>query len=797
MPQLPFINWIAHITADDTPKVGAKAVNLGEMAGMGLPVPNGFVLEASALATFMAETGLAPKIEELIQAADIYDAASLRKASQAIKKIISAATMPEAIARQISEAYRQLSSKDVHVAVRPSVATEAVEDQSSGQHAAFLNIIGAERLASAVKQTWASQYEPGSIYQRRVRGSERVAIDMAVIVQRMVEAEVSGVVFSIDPITNSPEVVSIEAVWGLGEPLNDGAITPDHYVVSKADGKIVRKQIVKQDWQLMRTTHKQIDELEDANLRLPVSMAWQKKPKLSDQMIVEIAELSQKLEKHFGAPQDTQWAYAGRTLYLIQTRPIATIASLAAKDASMSVEPLTASSMMSNATPLLSGAPAAAGLATGSVKVIEKAQDMRKLPTGVVLVVAAIEETAIDLLTLDVGAIIANKASGSSSVVLQAREKGIPVVVGTLNGTKMLKDGEVVTVDGSLGHIYEGTVRARSKSVKVTSDKAFVARYGQESTEETQKGAVVHQTQIQTATKVFINVAEPERAAEYAQKDVDGVGLLRSEYLLRNLGEHPNHLIERKKQAVLVDAVYEGVKAVAKAFAPRPVIYRLSDLTANQYRKLNGGERYEAVEDNPAIGFRGGFRYGVDTEAIKLEIQAIKKVRQHYKNVWIMVPFVRTPAELMAVKNLISEEGLYRGGSFKLLMMAEVPSNVILLDQFIGVGIDGISIGSNDLTQLILGLDRHNPRVAAGFDERDEAVMWALERLVTGAVSHGLMCSICGQAPSVYPEITRKLVEWGISSISVSPEAAASTRRLVAEAEFELVRQGKAIKRKG
>jgi pyruvate,water dikinase len=361
----------------------------------------------------------------------------------------------------------------------------------------------------------------------------------------------------------------------------------------------------------------------------------------------------------------------------------------------------------------------------------------------------------------------------------------------------MVKDGELITIDGTHGNVYEGSIAIKPEAVSINAGNAFVSAakspiLGHVQAEVKQ----THHLTMPTATKIMINLTDPKESEDIASKDVDGVGLLRSEYILQDIGEHPKYLIDQNKQQVLIDAIYEGVKEVAKAFSPRPVMYRLSDFTSNQYRRLHGGEKYEIAEENPALGYRGAFRHIAESESLKLEIQAIKKVRQYYKNVWIMVPYVRTPQEMIEIKSLLSEEGLYRGGSFKLWLMAELPVNVVLIDQFIGAGIDGVSIGSNDLTQLMLGLDRHNPRVAAGFDERQEAVMWAMEKLVTTTIKHGLLCSICGQAPSAYPVLTRKLVEWGISSISVSPEAAPITRKIVAVAEFELVRLGKQVKRR-
>jgi pyruvate,water dikinase len=778
----PNIVWFSQIGKEDIPLVGGKGANLGEMTRIGMPVPNGYVVTAPAFYAFLDATGLRPKIRELLEKLNTDDTKKLQETALAVQALVKKAKMPEDIAKDIAKAYHQLSSKDVYVAVRSSATAEDLPDASfAGQQATFLNVIGAEQVIHAVQSAWASLFEARAIFYRVEQKFDHFKVGIAVPVQRMVEAEVAGIMFSLDPITNNTNIVTIEAVWGLGETIVSGAITPDHYEVDKQTWQIIKKEVVKQEWQLVRSAKKDNKSLHEANHKLPVSVGWQRKQKLEDDKIIELAKLSVKLEQHYKHEQDSEWAYADHTVYLVQTRPVTTIKTQA-PETPMTVEVAASTAAAPNKPPILSGAPGSPGVAHGPVRVIHSPEEIDKIKKGDVLVT---EMTTPDYVPgmKRASAIVTDEGGRTAHAAIVSRELGIPAIVGTGEATKMLKTGEIITVDGSNGKVYEGEVAIAKPTTTPTGMPTLMGT-----------GAPPANLSQKTATKVYVNLGEPELAEEIAKKNVDGIGLLRAEFMIANIGEHPRYMIERGKQQVFVDKLYEGLMTFAKAFDPRPVIYRATDFKTNEYKHLHGGEKFEQDEDNPMIGYRGAFRYVTDPEVFKLEIQAVRRVRQYHKNLWMMIPFVRTPQELVQTKQIMAEEGLYRGGSFKLFMMAEIPANVILLDQFIGVGIDGISIGSNDLTQLVLGLDRDNAKVAVEFDERNEAVMWALEQLVKGAARHGIMCSICGQAPSVYPEITRKLVEWGATSVSVSPDMIAQTRQIVAEAEYDLVRLGKTIK---
>ncbi len=458
------------------------------------------------------------------------------------------------------------------------------------------------------------------------------------------------------------------------------------------------------------------------------------------------------IEKHYNGPQDIEWAKEENTIYIVQSRPVTAL-----KDAS-ELEPEIEAPIM------LQGAAASPGLATGEVKVLQDPSEIDLVLQGDILVA---EMTTPDFVPAmkRAAAIVTNRGGRTSHAAIVSRELGIPCVVGTGEATRLLKNEQIITVDGTHGKVYNGKV---TRNVK-TSNIASIVREA-----------------IRTKTRVYVNLAQPELADKVAARNVDGVGLLRAEFIFSQIGKHPRYMIEMGQQEEYIQQVYEGVLSFAKAFHPRPVVYRTNDFKTNEYRDLLGGDKYEGQEENPMLGYRGVSRYIKDIEVFKMEIEAIKRVRKDYPNVYVMLPFVRTVDELVKVKRILEDEGLKRGPDFKLWMMVEVPSNIFLIDKFIDAGIDGISIGSNDLTQLILGVDRDSEMLRETFDERNEAVLVALEKAVTTAARRGITASICGQAPSVYPELTEKLVSWGITSVSVSPDMIGTTREIIAKAEAKL-----------
>ncbi|MGH7246043.1 MAG: putative PEP-binding protein, partial [Candidatus Levyibacteriota bacterium] len=409
--------------------------------------------------------------------------------------------------------------------------------------------------------------------------------------------------------------------------------------------------------------------------------------------------------------------------------------------------------------------PASPGLVSGPVKVLKSAKEIDKVKSGDVLVAPQTNPDFVPAMKKAV-AIVTDRGGRTSHAAIVSREIGIPAVVGSKNATTVLKDGMVVTVNGAKGEVYKGG------NFRLPTDEELM----------------MHEN-IPTATKVYLNLAEPEFAEKLAKRNVDGVGLLRAEFMMAGIGTHPKKFIKEGKSKVFIEKLANQLDMFCKSFSPRPIVYRASDFKTNEYRELIGGKEFEPEESNPMLGYRGAFRYIHDPEVFNLELEAIKMVREKmgHKNLWLMLPFVRTVQDLVDVKKLISNAGLYRSSTFKLWLMCEIPSNVILIEKFIEKGIDGVSIGSNDLTMLILGTDRDNSEVAPEFNEQDPAVMWAFEHVIKTCAKYKVTCSMCGQAPSQYVELLEKLVKWGITSVSISPDAIHNTRQKIAEIEKKLL----------
>jgi len=739
------IVWFDEVNKKDIGMVGGKGANLGEMTQAGIPVPSGFIVTSGAYFDFLKKANLTDKIKELLEPLDANDSKQLQEISVKVKSIISGAPMPPDLAAQIKEAYRKLGKG--LVAVRSSATAEDLPEASfAGQQRTFLNIEGEDEVVWAVQECWASLFEARAIFYRVQQKFDHFKVGIAVPVQRMVQSEASGVMFTVEPVTSDRSKIAIEAVLGLGEMIVSGDVTPDTYIVDKNSLKIISKEVARQEWKLVKK-HGGVGE--ETNIKIPLTPEEQAAQKISDDDILTLAVIGKRLEEHYGHPQDVEWAKQDGKIFIVQTRPVTTIR-----------ENLVVTEEVSTPV-ILSGAPASPGIASGKVKIVPDASQIDKVLPGDILVA---EMTTPDFVPAmkRAAAIVTDRGGRTAHAAIVSRELGIPCVVGTGNAMATLKDGQEITVDGSKGKIYNGKVVFKIKD------------------------SLQEKEHIKTRTRVYVNLAQPELADKVAARNVDGVGLLRAEFIVAQIGEHPRYMISQGRGYEFTQKLAAGIEAFAKAFNPRPVVYRTTDFKTNEYRDLKGGQEYEGVEENPMLGYRGASRYIADADVFKLEIDAIKQVREKFKNLWVMIPFVRTVAELARTKEILEANGLKRSADFKLWMMVEVPSNVILIDKFLAVGIDGVSIGSNDLTQLTLGVDRDNEKLASVFDERDEAVMLSLEKVIKTCKKMGVTSSICGQAPSVYPELTEKLVEWGITSVSVSPDMIGVTREIISKAEARL-----------
>jgi len=738
---LKSIVWFNEVTKNDIPLVGGKGANLGEMTNAGIPVPPGFIVTADAYRAFLVEAGITEKIRHLLAPLDANDSKQLQDISAKVKETIIRARMPAQIAATIRKSYA--SMENGLVAVRSSATAEDLPDASfAGQQATFLNVTGGNNVVEAVQKCWASLFEARAIFYRIENKFDHFQVGIAVPVQRMVQSETSGVMFTIEPTSSDPSRIIIEAVLGLGEMIVSGDVTPDHYEVDKKTLKIVNKEVKKQEWKLVKNDSGE-------NVKIILTPAEQARQKITDDDIVFIAEIGKRLEEHYKHPQDVEWAKENNTIYIVQTRPVTTMGKTPVKRHEF------------KETPILVGSAASPGIASGPVKIVRDPSQIDKVMKGDILVAEMTTPDFVPAMKRAV-AIVTDRGGRTAHAAIVSRELGIPCVVGTEKAMATLKDGQIITVDGSGGKVYQGKIEIAVEQKKRRAVK------------------------ITTKTKLLVNLAIPELADKVAAMDVDGVGLLRAETMVAQIGEHPSYMLSQNRGQEFIDKLADGLTIFAKAFYPRQVVYRTNDFKTNEYRALKGGENYESVEENPMLGYRGASRYITDIATFKLELAAIKKVRKKYDNLWVMVPFVRTVNELAQTIKIMADEGLKRSPKFKIWMMAEIPANVILLEKFLAVGIDGVSIGSNDLTQLTLGVDRDNEKLAALFDERDEAVILSLEKLVRGCAKAGVTCSICGQAPSVYPELTKKLVEWGITSVSVSPDMIDQTREIIADVEARL-----------
>jgi pyruvate,water dikinase len=742
------IVWFNEVSKEDVPTVGGKGANLGEMTRAKIPVPPGFIVTADAYFDFLKKSKLVGRISALLKPLNPDNSNQLHQIAGQIKQLILDTPIPPEIAEEIKYSYTKMGGG--LVAVRSSATAEDLPEASfAGQQRTFLNIEGRKEVIAAVRGCWASLFEPRAIFYRHQQGFDHFKVGIAVPVQKMVQSEASGVMFTIEPVTSDSNHIVIEAVHGLGEAIVSGEVTPDLYIIDKKTTKIASKKTARQEQQLVRNLGAKAEE---TNIWVEIPPEEQTRQKVTDEEIVEIAKLGKRLEEWYQFPQDIEWAKQDSEIFIVQTRPVTTIKEKAEEEEEI------------KAPVLLTGDKASPGIASGPAKIIKDISHIERVHEGDILVAEMTTPDFVPAMKRAV-AIVTDRGGRTAHAAIVSRELGIPCVVGTGEATTKLTNGQVVTVDGSHGKVYEGKVTRRIKTTAVSDMLREV---------------------IRTRTRVYVNLAQPELAEKVAAHNIDGVGLLRAEFIVAQIGEHPQYMIRHQRGNEFVEKLYQGINLFAQAFDPRPVVYRTNDFKTNEYRELTGGQDYESVEENPMIGYRGASRYITDIDVFKLELEAIKKVRKEHKNLWVMIPFVRTVDELVRTKKIMEAEGLKRSKDFKLWMMVEVPSNVLILEKFLEVGIDGISIGSNDLTQLILGIDRDSEKLAGTFDERNEAVMVALQRVIKVAKKMGVTSSICGQAPSVYPELTEKLVAWGITSVSISPDMIGTTREIIAKAEAKL-----------
>lgn len=748
-----YVKKFEDLNKSDIPIAGGKGANLGELTQAGIPVPPGFVVTAQTYEKFMLETGINDKVLSILDEIDINDTKALQTASEEIKAIINEAPIPEDMILFITEAYNQLCQRfdgdDVEVAIRSSATAEDLPEASfAGQQDTYLYVSGIDAVLEYIRKCWASLFEARAIFYREENDFEHAKVLIAVVVQKMANADKAGVMFTVNPSTGE-EIALIEGSWGLGEAVVSGDVTPDNYQVDKADNSVINVTI--SDKKVMY-----INDENETSIKVDVPEEKRNERVLSDEELIELTEMGKRIQAHYGEPMDTEWAFENGELFLLQARPITTLGDVCEDVAEASDD---------IGEVLVRGLGASPGMAAGNVKIILDIEELDKIKDGDIMVTTMTTPDMVPAMKRSSG-IVTDEGGVTCHASIISRELGIPCVVGTGDATSILKENTGVTIDGKKGLVFDGISQTKQEPVQAAGS--------------------VEAAPIITVTEVKANVSMPEAAAKAAATGADGVGLLRTEHLMLTAGIHPGKFIADGNEDELINTIAENVMIVADEFYPKPVWYRTLDAPTDEFITLEGGEN-EPEEHNPMLGWRGIRRELDQPEILKCEFKAIKKLHeQGYTNIGIMIPLSQSPEELKQAKALCSEVGLEPHKDVEFGMMVEIPAAALTIEDYIAVGIDFVSLGTNDLTQYTLAVDRNNEYVAKHYSEEHPAVMKLIEMTIKKCVEAGVKCSICGQAGSV-PRIVEKLVGFGITSVSSNTDAIAEVRKTVARAEQKII----------
>jgi len=743
------IIWLGELGKNDIPLAGGKGANLGEMLRNEIPVPNGFVVDSRTFTNFIERTGLRNKIIEILDGLNVEDTEELNSASKRVRELIESIEMLTEIKEEIKKAYRQLCEEEggeVYVAIRSSATAEDLPEASfAGQQETFLNVSGEDDVVEKVRKCWSSLYTPRAIYYRVRHSFRHEDVSIAVVVQKMVNSEKSGVMFTSHPVTGE-KLCIVEAVFGLGEAIVSGMVSPDTYVFDRVNRKLVEENIAEKKLMLVRKNGRTVE----------VELGEKSKERvLTDEELMEVVNLGEVIEEHYGKPQDVEWAIEKGKVYITQSRPVTTI-----KKVETGMEELGEGEI------LIKGLGASPGIGVGKVKIVLSENEIGKVEEGDILVTTMTSPDMVPAMR-KAAAIVTDEGGMTCHAAIVSRELGVPAIVGTKEGTKVLQEGDLVTVDGEKGIVYAGAVKVEEKKVEAP---------------------VQVSAPLVTATEVKVNISIPDAAEKVAATGADGVGLFRIEHMVLGLEKHPMKYIRDGEMNRYIDLLADEIRKVLKAFYPKVVWVRTLDAPTDEFRAMEGGED-EPVEANPMLGFRGIRRDLVEVEHFRAEMRAIKKlVDEGYTNVGIMLPLITSPEEVRKAMQIALEEGLPIG-DIDFGVMVETPAAALIIEDIIKEGITFISFGTNDLTQYTIAVDRNNENVANLFRETHPAVLKLIEMVIKICREHGVKTSICGQAGS-YPNVVEKLVKLGIDSVSANPDAVQTIRETVARIEKKIILDG-------
>ncbi len=740
------IKWFKEISKDDIASVGGKGANLGEMYNMKLPIPPGFFVTAQTYKEFIEKTGIVSEIKRLLSNMDVENTADLQSKANQVQKLIVTTPVTHEIQEDILEAYAALNTEDVFakgndvfVAVRSSATAEDLPEASfAGQQATYLNVKGKDQLIKAIRMCWASLFTARAIYYRTKNKFDHLKVLISVVIQKMVNSEQAGVMFTVNPSTNNRGETVIEAVHGLGETAVSGEVNPDIYIIDKEELMIKTRTLKMQQWGLFR-------DKDGKNVKLSIPEKTDKQQVITDEEILQLATYGKQLEEHYGRPQDVEWAIEKSKVYIVQTRAVTTLKS---REVGAEVP----------GEAIVRGQTASTGVASGTVKIVKRMEDLDKVLEGDILVTTMTNPDMVVAMK-KAAAIVTDEGGITAHAAIVSREMGIPCIVGTENATQVLNDGIIVTVDATHGKVVFGRVVAEKTKQEIRQ-------------------------KVSTKTKLKLILDLPDFAEVAAKTGADGIGLFRLEILIGENGIHPAEYIRQNKDEEYTNMLVMQLKKVGEAFKGKPIWVRTSDMRTDEYRGLRGGDQ-EPHEANPMIGWHG-IRRGLDQSRIlRAEFNAIKKLHEKgYTNFGIMIPFVIRVEELRKAKEIFRSLGVEPVSDIPFGVMIETPASCWIIEDICKEGISFVSFGTNDLTQLTLGIDRDNEKIAKLFDEMHPAVLGEMLGVVNMCKKYNVETSLCGQSGS-RPEMAKFLVMIGINSIAVNRDAIYVTSEIVQKAEAE------------